>query len=87
MDTVAEPVKSSFLSCQRRTTGDTGLGMWSAIEPRSQAININRNSGRSVLESSVRQAHIPAPTQPKGPCPLPECPRNTRPFVIGRFPV
>ena len=54
--------QSRLLSRQRGKTGGPGFGMWSAIEPRCESVDINRCSGGEVLEASFRQPHIPAMT-------------------------
>ena len=78
--------QSTLLSRQRCKTGDPGFGMWPAIEPRCESVDIDRRSYGEVLEPSFRQSHIPAVPQPKGTNTLRERPFNTGALRVLRLP-
>ena len=63
------------------------MRMGAAIEPRRQAINIDRRSYREVLQACFRQASVATLPQPKRADALGERSFNPRPFVILCLPL
>src|SRR5262245_8349674 len=60
--------------------------MWGAIQPRCEALNIDRRRCREMLQASFCQAPIATLTQPKSSDPLGERPCNPCPFIVPGFP-
>src|SRR5262252_569482 len=58
--------------------GDPCHGPWALVDPRDNAVDIDRGGDCDVLHVGLRHAPIPGPTQPKGAHPLCE-----RPFDAG----
>src|SRR5438132_4018897 len=66
---------------RRRKSGKAGdpcHGPWARVEPRDNAVNIDRSGDRDVLQVGLRHAPIAGPSQPKGADSLRE-----RPFDAG----
>src|SRR5947209_7988918 len=57
----------------RREGGETGgarLRSWAPVKPRDNAVDIDRGSGRDVLQMRFRETSIPRAAEPKGAHPL-----------------
>src|SRR6267142_5941879 len=70
---------------RRRKSGkarDPCHGPWALVEPRDNAVDIDRGSDRNVLQVGLRHAPIPGPAQAKGANPLGERPFDAGPPLI-----
>ena len=63
---------------ERGKAGDPCHGPWALVEPRDNAVDIDRGGDRDVLQVGLRHAPIPGPAQAKGADPLGERPFDTR---------
>src|SRR3989442_1969510 len=69
----------------RREGGETGgarLRPWALVEPRDNAVDLDRGGDRDVLQVGLRHAPIPGPAQAKGTDPLGERPFDAGPLLI-----
>src|SRR6184192_4957049 len=60
---------------RRRQSGKAGApchGPWALVEPRDNAVDIDRGSGRDVLQVRFRETPIPRVAEPKSAYPLGE---------------
>ena len=73
--------------CRRQSgkPGEPCQGTWALVEPRDQAVDIDRGSDRDVLQVGLCQAPIPTPSQAKGTDPLGELPFDAGPSFIADF--
>src|SRR5712691_13473522 len=70
---------------RRRKSGKAGdpcPGPWALVEPRDNAVDIDRGGDRDVLQVGLRHAPIPGPSQAKGTDPLGERPFDAGPPLI-----
>src|SRR2546429_3351394 len=70
---------------RRRKSGKAGdpcHGPWALVEPRDNAVDIDRGGGRDVLQVGLRHAPVSGPSQPKGAHPLRERPLDAGPPLI-----
>src|SRR3989454_10272995 len=70
---------------KRGKAGDPCHGRWALVEPRDNAVNIDRSGNRDVLQVGFRQPPIPCPAQPKRTHSLGEGPFDARALPILRF--
>src|SRR6266436_8611816 len=74
-----------IIRVRRRKSGKAGdpcHGPWARVEPRDNAVDIDRGGDRDVLQVGLRHAPIPGPAQAKGAHPLRE-----RPCDAGALPI
>src|SRR6266478_1297541 len=74
-----------IIRVRRRKSGKAGdpcHGPWARVEPRDNAVDIDRGSDRNVLQVGLRHAPIPGPAQAKGANPLGERPFDAGPPLI-----
>src|SRR5262249_5652231 len=66
--------------CRRQSgkAGEPCQGPWALVEPRHNAVDIDRGGDGDVLHVGLRQAPISSPSEAKGPDPL-----GQRPFDAG----
>src|SRR2546426_6144819 len=62
--------------------GDSCPGPWALVEPRDNAVNIDRSGDRDVLQVGLRHAPVSGPAQAKGADPLRQRPFDTSSPVI-----
>src|ERR1051326_5715824 len=76
------PGRYSVGRSQSGETGGARRGPWARVEPRDNAVNIDRGGNRHVLHVGLRHAPIPDPAQAKGADPLGEGPFDAGPPLI-----
>src|SRR5574341_2462348 len=62
--------------------GGARLRPWALVEPRDNAVDIDRGGDRDMLQVGLRHAPIPGPAQAKGTDPLGERPFDAGPLRI-----
>src|SRR4029453_1164063 len=67
---------------QSGKAGDPCHGLWALVEPRDNAVDIDRGGDCDVLQVGLRHAPIPGPSQAKGTAPLGERPFDAGPPLI-----
>src|SRR2546430_495823 len=72
---------------KRGKAGDPCHGPWALVEPRDNAVDIDRGGDRNVLQVGLRHAPIPGPAQAKRAHPLGERPFDTGPLLIALAPL
>src|SRR6267378_1368168 len=70
---------------KRGKAGDPCHGRWALVEPRDNAVNIDRSGNRNVRQVGFRQPPIPCPAQPKRTHSLGEGPFDAGALPILRF--
>src|SRR5262249_58213598 len=81
---------ASIVRVGRRQSGKAGepcQGPWALVEPRDNAVDIDRGSDRDVLHVGLRQAPISGPSEAKGTDPLGERPFDAGPSLIELLPL
>src|SRR5215471_1206169 len=76
---------ASLVRVSRRQSGKAGEpchGPWALVEPRDQAVDIDRGSNRDVLHVGLRQPPISGPSEAKGTDSLGERPFDAGPSLI-----
>ena len=75
--------------CRRQSgkAGEPCQGPWAVVEPRDNAVDIDRGGDGDVLHVGLRQAPISGPSEAKGTDPLGECPFDAGPAFIEWLPL
>jgi hypothetical protein len=75
--------------CRRQSgkAGEPCQGPWAVVEPRHNAVDIDRGGDGDVLHVGLRQAPISAPSEAKGTDPLGERPFDAGPSFIELLPL
>src|SRR5215470_17151282 len=76
---------ASMVRVGRRQSGKAGepcQGPWALVEPRHNAVDINRGGDGDVLHVGLRQPPISGPSEAKGTDPLGERPFDAGPSLI-----
>src|SRR5919197_5995346 len=80
---------ASMVRVCRRQSGKAGepcQGPWALVEPRHNAVDIDRGGDGDVLHVGLRQAPISGPSEAKGTDPLGERPFDAGPAFIELLP-
>src|SRR5919201_1016799 len=80
---------ASMVRVCRRQSGKAGepcQGSWALVEPRDNAVDIDRGGDGDVLHVGLRQAPVPGPSEAKGTDSLGERPFDAGPPLIQLLP-